>query len=204
MFVCRETLYSFPRVPRGQTRLRHRRDCGPRYPVASFAPSWNSLRRHYAKMRAFREWTLGQCELPGRRLLAHRDRTPWVWEAPRVCAAESIRLRLPFDIARAGDRERHLSKERNVPRCVLLDLSPKCIAGQFNFQSRQFGGLRGWTRDHRCETAVILKNRAVIFGTNLFGRKTYKMHDPPEPIASARKLMTCRCCTHTRIDSAEY
>ena len=91
-----------------------------------------------------------------------------------------------------------------MPRGVLLDFPPKIIAGQFNFRSRQFGGPHGWPRDHRCETATISKKRAIVFGTNLHGSKTRQMHDPPEPIASARKVMACRCRTHARIDSAKY
>lgn len=91
-----------------------------------------------------------------------------------------------------------------MPRCILLDLPPKSISGQFDLRSRQFGGLRGWSRDHRCETATISKNRVVVFGTNQFWSKTCKMQNPPEPIASALKVMTCRCRTDARIDSAKY
>ncbi len=110
-----------------------------------------------------------------------------------------------MDIACAGDRrDRHLPKEDNVPRGVMLDLAPESIPGQFKLGSRQFGGLRCWSLDHRCETATIAKERAVVLGTNLLGSKTCEMHDPPEPIASARKVMTCGCRTDAWIDSAKY
>jgi hypothetical protein len=81
-----------------------------------------------------------------------------------------------MDMACAGDRrKRYLSKENDMPWRVLRDLSPKIIAGQFNLRSQQLGGTRGGSRDHRCETAAIPKQRVIVFGLNLFGSKTSKM-----------------------------
>jgi len=76
-----------------------------------------------------------------------------------------------------------------MPRRVPLDLAPKIITGQFELRSRQIGGARGWPRDHRGKTVAIAKNRAVVFGPNLSGSKTRQMHHPPEPVASARKVV---------------
>lgn len=91
-----------------------------------------------------------------------------------------------------------------MPRRVSLDLSAESIPGQFNLRSRELGGLRSWSRDHGSETAAISKNRVIVFGPNVFGGKPGEMHDPPESIASARKVVTCRCRTDTWINSAKY
>jgi hypothetical protein len=113
-------------------------------------------------------------------------------------------LQPPFDIARAGEgQECHLPEENDVLRGVLLDLEPKSTSSQFNLRSRQLGGLRCGSRDYRGETATISEKRAVVFGKNLFRRKAGKMQDPPEPIASAGKVMTCRRRTQTWIDPAK-
>ncbi len=114
---------------------------------------------HCAKTRTFRAWTPLPCELPGRRLPAHRDRTPC---SVRLGSARPTRVRrrnglvcAPTDIGAAGDsRERDLSgRNTMLQQCSIL--RRKIIAGQFNLGSRQIGGLRCWPRDHRCETAAI-------------------------------------------------
>ena len=124
---------------------------------------------------------------------------------PRTCAAEWFGLQPPIDMACAGDcRKRDLAKEHDMFGRILRDLSPEVISGQFDLRSQQLGGTRCGSRDHRCETATVLKQRAVVFGPNLFGRKACKMQDPPESIASARKVMASRRRTQTRIDSAKH
>jgi hypothetical protein len=114
-------------------------------------------------------------------------------------------LQPPLKIACAGDRrERHLAKKDDVARGVVLDLLPEGLAGEFNFRSREFGGLCGGPRDYRGETATVLKNRVAVLRTNLFGRKTCQMQHSPEAIASTCKVMTCRCRAEPRIDAAKY
>jgi hypothetical protein len=44
----------------------------------------------------------------------------------------------------------------------------------------------------------------IVLGPDLFGGKPGEMHDPPESIASAREVVTCRCRTDTWINSAKY
>jgi hypothetical protein len=43
----------------------------------------------------------------------------------------------------------------------------------------------------------------IVFGTKQFGSEAREMHDTPEPIASARKVVASRCCANTRVYPAE-
>ncbi len=90
-----------------------------------------------------------------------------------------------------------------MPWRVPFDLPPETIAGQFDLRSHKLVGTRRRTWDHRGETVAISENRVVVFGLNLFGSEACEMHDPPEAIASACKVVTRGCRTNAWIDSAE-
>jgi hypothetical protein len=114
----------------------------------------------------------------------------WIGQDPDFSTAKPHELLSPVDASLSKNNcKGRFTEKRQIPRAITPKLSFEFPGGFVKFITRQLAGSNRRSLHCSRQTASVLKNRAVVFGSNQVWGKSCPEKHAPESVIRVREMV---------------